>query len=131
MASDNSSKLWLHREQLDIVKELIQTNEVSVHKETFTEEKSIKVPVTREELVIEKKSLNSNSADSSTKPVEVIRIPISEERIEIVKNRVVLEDISVYSQQIQSIKHIEETLKREELKINSTGRCDIVEKNSQ
>lgn len=127
MSSDNSIKLWLHQEQLDIAKKLIKTAEVSVHMETCTEEKNITVPVIREELVIEKKPLNSEASNNNDEASEIIRIPISKEEIEIVKNKMILEDVSIYTEQIQSVKHIEETIKKEELKVTSTGKCTVVD----
>ena len=53
---------------------------------------------------------------------EVIRIPIYEEQVEFAKHRINLEDISIYKQQVEEIKHIEETLKREEPKIKITNK---------
>ena len=47
-------------------------------------------------------------------PTEVIRIVLSEEQVEFTKHRVALEDVSIYKQLIKDIKHIEETLRREE-----------------
>jgi len=43
---------------------------------------------------------------------EVIRIPNYEEQVEFAKHKINLEDISIYKQQVEEIKHIEETLKR-------------------
>jgi uncharacterized protein (TIGR02271 family) len=113
--------LQIKEEQFDIVKKWVQTGEVKVHRETFTEEKSFIIPVMHEELIIEKKSLTSSGPGNNTAPIETIHIPLSEEQVEFTKHRVALEDVSIYKQQIEDIKHIEETLKREEANVNISG----------
>ena len=106
--------LQIKEEQLDLVKKWMQTGEVKIYKESFTEGKSFTVPVKREELVIEKKVLASATPEHKDVTTEVIRIVLSEEQVEFTKHRVALEDVSIYKQQIRDIKHIEETLRREE-----------------
>jgi uncharacterized protein (TIGR02271 family) len=117
----DSKKIELREERLDIAKRRVQTAEVNMHKESFTEEKTFTVPVTREELVIEKKLLNEDKT-------ETIRIPIKEERVEIVKHPVILEDVSYHIDEFQENKSITETLKKEKLKIEHEGSAAIVEK---
>ncbi|WAG66978.1 YsnF/AvaK domain-containing protein [Clostridium estertheticum] len=107
----------IKKEQLDIAKKWLQTGEVNIYREAFTEEKTFTVPVKREELVIKKKVLSSADSEIKNMPTEIIRIPLSEEHVEFTKHKVNLEEVSIYKQQIQDIKHIEETLKREDLKV--------------
>ena len=113
--------LQIKEEQLEIAKKWIQSNDVKVYREVFTEEKSFTVPITREELVVEKKVLASATAGQNEIPTEAIRIVLSEEQVEFTKHKVALEDVSIYKQQIEDIKHIEETLKREEAKVIING----------
>ncbi|WAG56785.1 YsnF/AvaK domain-containing protein [Clostridium estertheticum] len=107
----------IKKEQLDIAKKWLRTGEVNIYREAFTEEKTFTVPVKREELVIKKKVLASADSEIKNMPTEIIRIPLSEEHVEFTKHKVNLEEVSIYKQQIQDIKHIEETLKRESLKV--------------
>ncbi len=104
----------IKKEQLDIAKEWMQTGEVNIYRETITEDKSFTIPIKREELVIKKRVINSIIPGHKEMPTEVIRILLNEEHVEFNKHKVNLEDVSVYKQQIEDIKHIEETLKREE-----------------
>lgn len=122
------SMLHLREEQLDISKIMVQTGEVSIHKETLREEKNIIVPVTREELVIEKKVLNREAGNNNSESTETIRVPISEERIEVIKHPVIQEDIAVSKRTLQETEHIEETLKKEKVHIKTTGDCEILDK---
>lgn len=125
-ASSNQSTLQLREEQLDISKRLVQTGKVSMHKEVITKKKVIVVPVTREELVIDMLDLDKEDMDESDQ--NTIRIPLSEERIEIIKHPVILEDVEVYRRHLQETTHIEETIRREEVKIKANGKHKIIKK---
>lgn len=121
VATNTNTTLKLHEEQLDIMKKWVQTANVDIHKEVSTEEKTLLVPVTREELVIEKKPLDGEAKENT----EVIRIPIREEQIDVTKHWVNLEDVQVHKHQFQENKCIEETLKREKLHIDTTGNARV------
>ena len=121
-------KMQLREEQMKISKNKIKTGEVSIHKEVLTEEKNITVPVKREELVIENTVCDPQFHDKSEGHTETIRIPIKEERIDIKKKPVDLEDVSVSKDQYEEIKHITETLKKEVPHISINGDAKIVDK---
>ncbi|MBO0551486.1 YsnF/AvaK domain-containing protein [Clostridium botulinum] len=121
-------KMQLREEQMKISKSKIKTGEVSIHKEVLTEEKNITVPVKREELVIENTVCDPQFHDKSEGHTETIRIPIKEERIDIKKKPVDLEDVSVSKDQYEEVKHITETLKKEVPHISINGDAKIVDK---
>lgn len=117
MKKDSDVTLQIKEEQLDIAKKWMQTDEVKVYREVFKEEKLFTVPVERIELVIENKTKEA--------PDQIIRIPLSEERVEFSKHKVTLEDVSIYKEKIEDIKHIEETLKREKVKVKISGSLKV------
>lgn len=128
---NDDASLQLREEQLDISKKWVKTGTVSVHKEIVTEEKKIVVPVTREELVIEKKALDAKKPDEMIGHTETIRIPISEERIEILKHPTALEDVTIYKRQFQENEHVEETLKKEKVHVETIGNAKMIDKETE
>ncbi|MCD2349026.1 YsnF/AvaK domain-containing protein [Clostridium guangxiense] len=128
LASQNKTTLQIKEEQLDIAKKWIQTGDVKIHKEVFSEEKNFTIPIQREELVIEKKSIAPDTSKSKAAETQVIRIPLNEEQVEFSKHKVILEDISIYKQQIEDIEHIEETLKKEKPKVKISGSPNVINK---
>ncbi|HEX9059916.1 MAG TPA: YsnF/AvaK domain-containing protein [Clostridia bacterium] len=122
----NNSRLQLREEQLDISKKRLNIAEVNIHKEVIREDKNISVPVYREELVVEKKILDEDAADRTNEHTETIRIPLSEEKIDVVKHSVVKNDVDIYKRQLQETKHIEEVLKKEKINVEAKGEVDIV-----
>ncbi len=124
----NKVKIELREEELELYRHRVKTGEVKIHKEILKEEKNITVPVIREELVIEKRENDEKNEDNANVGVETIRIPIREERIEVSKYPVMLEDVSVFKQPIQEIQHIQETLKREKLHVKTKGKVNMRDK---
>lgn len=122
----DSSTIKIREEQLDITKKRIPLGEVTIRKEVFTEEKNITVPVTREELVIENKIPCLDAKSRTGERTEVIRIPVSEEHVEVIKHSVVLEDVRTYTNQFEEIERIEELIKKEKLNVKTTGEPKVV-----
>ncbi|MGI8386193.1 YsnF/AvaK domain-containing protein [Robertmurraya sp. P23] len=110
--------LELHKEELQVNKKIIDTATVNVYKKTYTVEKQILVPVTYEELIIEKKVPNEK--------VETISIPLSEERIEITKHPIIIEDVEIYKEKIEEYIQISETVKEENIQIDTVGDVRVV-----
>ncbi|BAH05071.1 hypothetical protein CKR_0020 [Clostridium kluyveri NBRC 12016] len=125
---DSSVNMQLRKEQMEISKDKMKTGEVSIRKELLTEEKNITVPVKREELVIEKSVFDSPSHNKSDVHTETIRIPISEERIDIYKQPVTLEDVSVSNHQYNQVEHVTETLRKEVPHISTKEEAKIMDK---
>ncbi|EQB88887.1 uncharacterized protein (TIGR02271 family) [Clostridium punense] len=119
--------IQIKEEQLDIAKRWVETGDVKIYKETYTKEKSFTVPVTCEELIIEKITFPSSNTGDQEVEKEVIRIPLSEEQIEFRKKNVALENVSVYKEKIEEIKHIEETLNKERAKLKISGSPQIID----
>jgi uncharacterized protein (TIGR02271 family) len=117
----------LHKEELQIGKKWIETANVTVYKKSYTEEKQILVPVRREELIIEKKIINSEG--ETDKDMETIRIPLREDRIEITLHPTLLEDVEIYKNQYEELKHVIETLKEEKVHIETIGDIKLTDNN--
>lgn len=123
----HSVKILLREEALDISKQLIETGGVTMHKEIIHEEKVLTVPVTREELVIEKKKFSLKEPNASGGKSEIIRIPLSEEKIKVSKHTVVLNNISAYRHKVTKTVDIDDVLKKEKLHVDVTGNPVIIE----
>lgn len=128
--SNNSATLKFHEEQLDISKRKIQTGNVNIFKEIIIEDKNISVPVKREELVI-KKTVYDTGSNNQEGQTETIRIPVREEKIDITKHAVPLQEVSINKHRFEEKEHITETLKKEVPHIKTTGGVIISEKKNE
>jgi len=123
----DATKLTLKREELDIAKNRVQKGDVEIGKEIIEEHKKVDVPVKREEVVIERRSLNNEASDSPISSEETIKIPLSEEKINVGKHTVITGEISARKRETENTEHIDETLKREEAIINKTGDANVID----
>lgn len=111
-------------EKMDVSKRDVETGEVVIHKEVITEMKHITVPVTREEVHIERVAVSENDVRSGTVAMEnaafqdaTIRVPIHEEQIEVTKRPVVREEIRVSKDIVVEQKSAEAELRKERVDI--------------
>ncbi|MCB2294921.1 YsnF/AvaK domain-containing protein [Clostridium algoriphilum] len=125
--TEDTAKLSLRKEELDIAKSRAQKGDVEIGKEILEEHKKVDVPVSCEEVVIERRSLNNEASDSPITSEETIKIPISEEKVDVNKHTVVTGEILAHKREIENTAHIDETLKREEARINKVGDANIID----
>lgn len=127
--SDDERTIKLREEQLDVEKDRFQTGEVKVHKDVVEEQESINVPVSREEVYVERREVDGLDAGAGEiGDDETIRVPIVEEKVEVTKRPVVAEELVIGKKEVQSTERVVENVKREEAHIESDGDADFERK---
>ena len=122
----DSDSVELREEELRVEKERVQAGEVRLRKEVITEERTVEVPVTREEVVIERRPAASGRESGGTiNEGEEIRIPLMEEEVRVEKTPVVREEVSLRKQQVEDTERVSETIRREEARIDQTGDTNV------
>lgn len=115
----DDQNIQLYGEVLRVQKNRIDRGEVRLRKEVFTDTQTIEVPVTREEIVIERTSASDQQAvGNATFDEQEIRIPLSEERASVDKQTVVRENVHVGKREVTNIQSMDEQVRREELKVD-------------
>jgi len=122
--------LRLYEERLIANKHRVKTGEVAVSKHIETETARVTVPIQKERVVIERVTpaeigtvVDSNALQFQEG--EVARIEVYEETPEIRKEAFVREEVRVKKLVDQDTVEAEETIRREELDINTTGELQI------
>jgi uncharacterized protein (TIGR02271 family) len=129
--SDAEQKLRLHEEQLYATKQAVQTGEVGLHKEVVTEDKSITVPVSHEEVYIERHPVSGDAALNRERPFDLsqkeeeIRIPLSAEQVQVTKQPVVTEEITLGKRVSQENQQVTDTVRHEEAHLERSGNVDV------
>lgn len=121
--------LELREEQLDVNKQRVQTGEVEVQKDVVEDQKTVNVPVTHDEVYVERRSVDNTDADTTT-PIgdeETIRVPIVEEKVEVTKKPVVAEELVIGKKQVTETQQVTENIKREEAKVTKEGDASVKE----
>ena len=114
-------RMELREEQLDVDTHKVQAGEVRVRKEVTTEQREIEVPVTREEVVIERHPVSGREATGRDIGEDEVRIPLMEEEVDVTKRAVVREEISVGKRPVEETKKVSGTVRREEARVETTG----------
>lgn len=116
----------LAEEELVAEKHQREAGEVRVRKEVVTEHKQIEVPVTREEVHVERVPVQGGEARGAEARFEQdeIRVPVREEEVEIRKRPVVREEIRVSKTARREERRADADVRREEAKIEREGDLD-------
>ncbi len=105
----------LAAEELEAKKRERQAGEVRVKKDVVTEEKHIDVPVTREEVHVERTPVEGTPpAGQAAFQKETVSVPIREEEVEIRKRPVVREEVRVTKERRQEERRADAEVRREE-----------------
>jgi len=115
----------LHEEQLHATKRPVETGEVRVHKEVVTEQRNIQVPVTHEEVVIERRPASGHASASDIRPGQEIRIPVTEERVHVDKETVVKEEVHVGKRKVTDTETVAGTVRKEEVRVDKEGDVQV------
>jgi uncharacterized protein (TIGR02271 family) len=129
-ARRDQSTIHLKKEEVHPRKESHEAGEVRVRKDVVTEHKTFDVPVTKEEVVIERHPVSRKAGSGETvSPQGEIRVPLREEQVRVEKDTVVNEEVSIGKRAVTDTKHVAADAKREELHVEQKGK--VVVKDAQ
>lgn len=121
----------LHKEHLVVEKENVNVGEVVVNKYSEDKIEEFDVPVKSDKVTVERRPVEGEplfetyNQDDSDDEIGVIRIPITKERIKIVKEHVVTEEIVIRQEVVQKIEHVSGTVKHEDVKVTEVKNEDL------
>src|ERR687886_1140522 len=114
-AIDGEQTLELREEELRARKHSVQTGKVELAKEVVSEQRTIDVPVTHEEITIERRAVDHQPSDSPIGETDAtISIPVRQEQVTADKRAVVYEEVNVGKRAAQDTEHVSETIRREQ-----------------
>jgi uncharacterized protein (TIGR02271 family) len=113
--SESQNNIQLLGEVLRVHKDRVNRGEVRIRKEVITETQTVQVPVTREELVVERRPVDQATPATGSIGESEVRIPLSEERASVDKSTVVREEVAVGKKPVQEVRDVSGEVRREEL----------------
>jgi uncharacterized protein (TIGR02271 family) len=116
-------RIPLAEEELEVQRRAREAGEVRVRKDVITEEKQVTVPVTREEVIVERVPVASGSQEArgAFGEEEEISVPVMEEEIEIKKRPVVKEEVRVRKEIHAEERTASATTRREVAEVEEEG----------
>ena len=120
-AATGEQNIKLYGEVLRVHKDRVSRGEVRLRKEVHTDMQTIQVPVTREELVIERVPVTGVQATDGTADAfseREIRIPLSEEHASVEKQAILREEVRVGKREVTETESFNESVRSEDLKVD-------------
>ena len=102
------------------------TREATITKTPVTETKTIEVPVTHEEISVERRPVSGTTSTTSTsdRPVESeqeIRVPLKQEQVQVTKQPYVKEEVAVKKKPVTETKTVSDQVTSEEVRVKDTN----------
>jgi len=103
------------------------TREAIITKTPVTETKTVEVPVTHEEISVERRPVSGTTSTTSTsdRPVESeqeIRVPLKQEQVQVTKQPYVKEEVAVKKKPVTETKTVSDQVTSEEVRVKGTAR---------
>lgn len=125
-ATADAPYLVLHEERLAIGKRQTQAGEVQLHKTVETEHVEQRVPVTREEVTVERRAVSPEQARAMGDRAQIgedeIRVPVMREEVVAEKRVVPTEEVIVRKSARTEEQTIDETVRKERMVVDRTDR---------
>ena len=121
VADQGRQAMQLREEQLLAEKQRVQSGEVHLHKDVIEEQRNIDVPVTHEEVYVERRAVDPRTSDAPVGQNESIRVPVSEEQVNVTKNTVTTGEVEVGKRAVTENQRVSDTVRREEARVERDG----------
>ena len=125
--SDIETRIPVIEERLNVQKRE-SSREATITKEPVTEKKTVEVPVTREEVTIERRPASETTGTATEGPVqsrEKIKVPLKKEEVEVTKQPYVKEEVSVKKKPVTETRRVSEEVRSE--RVNVSGSSSTIE----
>ena len=120
-AVDNDSdSMVLRDEHLQVGTERKASGRVRLRKQSYTTTETVEVPVTREEVVVERESIDANSAEARVDGDNEVSVTTYEET-PVANKTVDAEKVSLGKRQVQETETVSEELRHEDVEIDRDG----------
>lgn len=123
LPADIETRIPVLGERLDVSKRT-KTSDVTISKEPVTETKTVEVPVTHEEVRVERRPADSATVTGSDRPVgsrTEIKVPVTSEEVQVAKQPYVKEEVVVSKEPVTETRTVSDTVQSERVNIENSG----------
>jgi uncharacterized protein (TIGR02271 family) len=120
--SDVETRIPLIEERLNVSKGM-STSEATITKEPVTETKNVEVPVTHEELTVERRPASESSRATTERPVQSktdTKVQLTKEDVQVAKKPYVKEEVVVKKKPVTETRTVSDTVTSEKLDVTGS-----------
>jgi len=123
--TEGEQRLKLREEQLRVQKQPVETGEARLRKDVVSEQQSMDVPVTHEEVYVERRPGSGQPSDQPIGESESYRVPVREEQVATDKQTVEKGEVAIGKRQSQDTQRVTDTVRREEAHVERSGDVNV------
>ena len=123
--ADVETRIPLIEERLNVSKST-STSEATITKEPVTETKTVEVPVTHEELTVERRPASESTKTTTERPVQSktdTKVQLNKEEVQVTKEPYVKEEVVVKKKPVTETRTVSDTVTSE--KVDVSGSKDV------
>lgn len=113
---DVEMRIPVIEERLQVSKRM-STEEATITKEPTSETKTVEVPVTHEEMTVERRPGSGTSTERPVSTKTEVKVPLSKEEVEVTKEPYVKEEVVVKKKPVTETRTVSDTVKSERVYI--------------
>jgi uncharacterized protein (TIGR02271 family) len=120
--SDIETRIPVIEERLNVQKRE-SSREATITKEPVTEKKTVEVPVTHEEVTIERRPAGETTSTAAEGPVQSrqeVKVPLRKEEVDVTKQPYVKEEVSVKKKPVTETRQVTEEVRGERVKVSGS-----------
>jgi uncharacterized protein (TIGR02271 family) len=120
--ADVETRIPLIEERLNVSKST-STSEATITKEPVTETKTIEVPVTHEELTVERRPAGESSSTTTERPVQSktdTKVQLNKEDVQVTKDAYVKEEVVVKKKPVTETRTVSDTVTSEKVDVSGS-----------
>jgi uncharacterized protein (TIGR02271 family) len=123
---ESGATVPLREDELAARKQTVEVGAVSLGTEVVEEEQTLEVPVTREEVTIERHAVDRRpSAEPIAATSEVLRVPVRGDQVSVDKQAVVYEEVDLSKRAVQETQRVSDTVRKEVVDVDATGDVEV------
>lgn len=116
-ASADTESVTARNEQLNVGTEVRETGRVRLRKHTYTDTETVEVPVSREEIVVEREPVDPDSAEAQRETGDQDVEVTAHEEVPVVNKTATAEKVTVDKTQVQDTERVAGTVQHEDIEV--------------
>jgi uncharacterized protein (TIGR02271 family) len=111
-------------EQLNVGTETRESGRVRLRKHSYTDTETVEVPVSREEVVVEREPVDPNAAEALRNDGDEEVVVTTHEEVPVVDKTATAEKVTVDKNRVQDTERVSGTVQREDVEVEGEGDAD-------
>jgi uncharacterized protein (TIGR02271 family) len=121
MPSDVETRIPVIEERMQVSKR-VAMDEATITKEPTTETKTVEVPVTHEEMTVERRPADRSTSERPSSTKTEVKVPLSKEEVQVTKEPYVKEEVVVKKEPVTETETVSDTVTSERVDVEGKKR---------